>query len=175
MNYQTNRNGCSCGNQNRCGSCPYGRTPWGTREACSCGRRPWNTRSNCNSCNEARTGCPCTANTTWRNRGEGCNCPNARTSTCPCENAVRSGCSCGSTREARNSCSCGDGRSRDGDCDTDCNHGAENTGILDGKSLAMVYSPYQNFESLYDPRQGLCNGTIFYGLHKPFYGDGRNC
>ncbi|MBE6713069.1 MAG: spore coat associated protein CotJA [Ruminococcaceae bacterium] len=39
----------------------------------------------------------------------------------------------------------------------------------------MVYSPYQNFDSVYDPRQGLCNGTIFSGLDKPFYGDGRGC
>ncbi|MBQ3074449.1 MAG: spore coat associated protein CotJA [Clostridia bacterium] len=39
----------------------------------------------------------------------------------------------------------------------------------------MVYSPYQSFDSLYDPRQGLCNGTIFTGLDKPFYGDRRGC
>ncbi|MBR5295844.1 MAG: spore coat associated protein CotJA [Clostridia bacterium] len=37
----------------------------------------------------------------------------------------------------------------------------------------MVYSPYQNYEELYDPREGLCNGTIFCKLNKPFYGDRR--
>ena len=42
-------------------------------------------------------------------------------------------------------------------------------------ALAMVYSPYQKFDSLYDPRQGLCNGTIFGELNKPFHGDGRGC
>lgn len=192
MNHQTNRNGCSCGNESRTGTCPYGRTPWGTRETCSCGRRPWNTRSNCNSCGEARTSCSCgaartscpgTASTTWRNRGEGCPCPASgtdacscgntpRTGSCGCNNAARTGsCGCNGTRETRSTCSCE--AARDGNCDEDCSHGAANTGVLDGKSLAMVYSPYQNFESLYDPRQGLCNGTIFTGLDKPFYGDGR--
>ena len=196
LNYQTNRNGCNCGNESRTGTCPYGRTPWGTRETCcNCGRRPWNTRSCCASTSEARNSCPCTASTTWRNRGENCTCQgtartgscgcqgtarttdcscgtNARINSCPSASEVRTNC-CGTARETRSTCSCGN--TREGDCDEDCNHGAANTGVLDGKSLAMVYSPYQNFDTLYDPRQGLCNGTIFGSLNKPFRGDGRGC
>jgi hypothetical protein len=37
----------------------------------------------------------------------------------------------------------------------------------------MVYSPHQEFHELYDPRQGLCNGTVFCELNKPFLGYGR--
>ena len=44
-------------------------------------------------------------------------------------------------------------------------------GAPGGRSLAMVYSPYQSFEDLYTPKEGLCNGTIFQLLDKPFYGD----
>lgn len=172
LNYQTNRNNCSCTGESRCNSCPYGRTPWGTREGGTCNRRPWNTRSGC-GCSQAprSSSCPCTANTTWKNRGEGCSCGTSRTVS-PCTGTARTDCACtGTDRTA----SCPLSNAREGECDTDCNHGAINTGILDGKSLAMVYSPYQRFDSLYDPRQGLCNGTIFGELNKPFYGDGRGC
>lgn len=174
MNYQTNRNNCSCAGESRSSTCPYGRTPWGSRECGTCNRRPWNTRSDCGSSQASRNAsCPCTANTTWKNRGANCSCNAARFTSCPCANAARDG-NCTCTNATRNaSCSCAE--SRDGDCDSDCNRGAVNTGILDGKSLAMVYSPYQKFDSLYDPRQGLCNGTIFGELNKPFHGDGRGC
>lgn len=43
------------------------------------------------------------------------------------------------------------------------------------KSLAMVYAPHQNFTDLYDPRQGLCNGTVFSELNKPFLAYRRGC
>ena len=42
-----------------------------------------------------------------------------------------------------------------------------------GPSLAMVYAPEQDFSQLYDVRQGLCKGTIFMELDKPFLGSGR--
>jgi len=158
LNHQNNRQGCN----NSCSSCPYGRTPWGTREArnCgNCGRRPWNERSAC-GCTQTRSNCPCDASTTWRNRASSCSCPQARSS-----------CSCATPSPAA---SCSEAK-RNGDCDEPCNHGAVDTGLLHGKSLAMVYSPYQSFDSLYDPRQGLCNGTIFGELNKPFHGDGRGC
>ncbi len=44
---------------------------------------------------------------------------------------------------------------------------------LAGASLAMVYSPEQAFEKLYEPDEGLGRGTIFTALDKPFFGDGR--
>ena len=46
---------------------------------------------------------------------------------------------------------------------------------LSGASLAMVYSPEQAFEMLYEPDEGLVHGTIFQALDKPFFGDGRKC
>ncbi len=43
---------------------------------------------------------------------------------------------------------------------------------LAGRSLAMVYAPCQEFESLYTPEQGLCRGTLFADLDKPFLAGG---
>ena len=43
---------------------------------------------------------------------------------------------------------------------------------LSGRSLAMVYSPCQEFEDLYDHTEGLKRGTIFRVLDKPFTGKG---
>lgn len=37
----------------------------------------------------------------------------------------------------------------------------------DGISLAMVYSPAQEFDDLYDAEEGLYRGTIFVKLDKP--------
>ena len=44
---------------------------------------------------------------------------------------------------------------------------------LTGKSLAMVYSPCQSFQGLHTPEEGLCRGTVFMELEKPFYGARR--
>lgn len=46
-------------------------------------------------------------------------------------------------------------------------------GCLSGRSLAMVYSPCQEFEGIYEPQEGLMAGTIFRELEKPFYGARR--
>ena len=46
-------------------------------------------------------------------------------------------------------------------------------GCLSGRSLAMVYSPCQEFEGIYEPTAGLMAGTIFRELEKPFYGARR--
>ena len=43
--------------------------------------------------------------------------------------------------------------------------------VLAGKSLAMVYSPCQAFEALYEPDEALFRGTVFRQLEKPFMGD----
>ena len=42
-----------------------------------------------------------------------------------------------------------------------------------GKSLAMVYSPYQHFGELYEQGEALCRGTVFRELDKPFLAAGR--
>ncbi len=35
-------------------------------------------------------------------------------------------------------------------------------------SLAMVYSPFQEFENLYEPEEALSKGTLFADLYLPF-------
>ena len=43
------------------------------------------------------------------------------------------------------------------------------------KPLAMFYSPYQSFDSLFDYSSALCKGTIFRELDKPFLSKGCGC
>lgn len=54
----------------------------------------------------------------------------------------------------------------------DCTSGND---PLYGRSLAMVYSPVQGFDDLYEPEEGLLHGTIFVRLDKPFLAGGRMC
>lgn len=42
----------------------------------------------------------------------------------------------------------------------------------EGVALAMVYSPYQHWQGVYDEDKGLSRGTIFAELDKPFEGSG---
>ena len=44
---------------------------------------------------------------------------------------------------------------------------------LGGMSLAMVYSPCQSFEKLYEPTEALRCGTLFCKLYMPFTGNRR--
>ncbi len=44
---------------------------------------------------------------------------------------------------------------------------------LAGMSLAMVYSPRQEFDGLYPVEEALCHGTLFAALDKPFWGARR--
>ena len=53
--------------------------------------------------------------------------------------------------------------------------GAVGVDCLHGMSLAMVYSPCQEFEDLYDHTEGLRRGTIFRQLDKPFTGRRGGC
>ena len=55
------------------------------------------------------------------------------------------------------------------------NGGAVGIDCLRGMSLAMVYSPCQEFEDLYDHTEGLRRGTIFRQLDKPFTGRRGGC
>ena len=85
----------------------------------------------------------------------------------------------GSSRCRRGSCGCGctDNGDRDTRGDSACTEGIGTSGNdpLKGASLAMVYSPEQAFEGLYEPDEALVRGTVFIALEKPFYGDGRKC
>ena len=49
---------------------------------------------------------------------------------------------------------------------------SENIRTISDYVLAMAYVPWQEWGSLYDPRQGFCCGTIFEDLNKPFQGTG---
>ena len=42
--------------------------------------------------------------------------------------------------------------------------------LISAPSLAMVYSPHQEFDELYDHATALCRGTLFTELDKPFFG-----
>ena len=105
--------------------------------------------------------------------GCGCVCGNSHESRENSENSRMSGCGCGISRESRenggnsrsNGCGCGNSSS---DMDNDCRNSC-----LRGNSLAMVYSPCQRFENIYDTTEGLCRGTIFRDLDKPFWGGRR--
>ena len=46
---------------------------------------------------------------------------------------------------------------------------------LSGYPLAMVYSPFQEFEDIYDCDVALTRGTIFKKLDFPFYGSSCDC
>ena len=39
--------------------------------------------------------------------------------------------------------------------------------------VAMAYVPYQNARKLYSPEQGICTGTMFPELNKPFDPEGK--
>lgn len=44
--------------------------------------------------------------------------------------------------------------------------------MKDRKSLAMAYVPWQEWSNLYQPDEGMENGTIFRDLNMPFTGKG---
>jgi hypothetical protein len=44
--------------------------------------------------------------------------------------------------------------------------------LPEGLSLAMVYSPRQRFEDLFEPSEALRRGTLFCRLDMPFIGRG---
>ena len=79
----------------------------------------------------------------------------------------------------------GDCHDKHHDCDDvrksscGCNEDAHRSWGLHGYPLAMVYSPVQEWRSLYDNELGLARGTIFKELELPFRGmwndEGGSC
>lgn len=127
--------------------------PSNVSEACTCGRS--------GSCNRS-CGCENAAERITENNGCGCN---RRTD----ENARRNnGCGCGCPNQMPRR------EENENSCETPCEtHNAE----FDF-SLAMVYSPSQEFQNLYCEEEALMTGTIFRELDKHFYGPkchGGNC
>ena len=56
-------------------------------------------------------------------------------------------------------------------CESETVANGEN--CLRGRSLAMVYSPCQDFVNVYEPMAALSRGTLFAELDKPFCAGGR--
>ena len=77
----------------------------------------------------------------------------------------------GGMRACRRRCLSGPApEARNEGCDDSC---TSDKRPLTGYPLAMVYSPEQVFENLYEPEDGLSRGTVFAALEMPFEGDGR--
>lgn len=51
------------------------------------------------------------------------------------------------------------------------NHGHRHSGV-DSMPVAMQYVPWQHWNQIYNPEEGLKCGTIFPELNKPFRGKG---
>lgn len=102
-------------------------------------------------------------------RGNG-NCRGNRGCSCGmgnCDN-MQTSCSCGSMPDSSNTCGMSQSEIANqcqndsaGDCCTD---------PLYGMPLAMGYVPWQQWNKIYDPCDGLANGTIFPELNLQFYG-----
>lgn len=143
----------------------------GDEQGCGCGNNDDNMRSrersSCSSCDNERS--------TRNIERSGCGCSNNDNDTRSNERSPYSG--YGRNRSMRSSCGCGSddnmrsrertARNVDGNgcgCDSD-DYNAEFN-----HSLAMVYSPYQEWQNLYCEEDGMNAGTIFRELDKSFYG-----
>ena len=166
MNYNKS---CCLGASNRTayqnsafsGGCPSSRT---TEQNCTARQGSSWQRRNFTNCSESawqrRSACGCGENGISPAASPRCSCSNRnlmepQSASCPCKNSVdeQSASPCSFRREAEPGSTCGSVSSK--------------------RSLAMVYAPNQCFTDLYDPRQGLCNGTVFSELNKPFLAYGR--
>lgn len=106
--------------------------------------------------------------------GCGCgngNCGNGSCGNCGCGGTGNGGCGCGGNgtdgNGMRGNGTTGrNGMSGNGDGDDTVSWG------LYGYPLAMVYAPVQCFGELYEPDEGLSQGTIFRQLDLPFTGKG---
>ena len=121
----------------------------------------------------ARTDCGC--GNTWRTPRTDCGCGNVQITARNLESTAKFEELSGNREEkaAASSCSSEYETKAKSECSCSCSLGIANDGILNGMSLASVYSPFQEFHQLYDPREGLCRGTVFCELNKPFCAYGR--
>ena len=146
----------------------------GNQKSCGCAQNYGNRLSSCNEAIAAEKNSVC-PRSPWNRRICGC-ADNVTPQPFSCRNANHSGNAsfqngCDTTWRNRD-LRCADAATPRTQCHR-CAQGAPYSACLSDKSLAMVYSPHQKFENLYDPRQGLCNGTVFCDLNKPFLGGGR--
>lgn len=78
----------------------------------------------------------------------------------------------GGVRSCRRRCGSANAQAPDNGCPEN-GHCVSGHDALAGHPLAMVYSPEQAFDDLYEPDEGLARGTVFVALEFPFEGDGR--
>lgn len=84
-------------------------------------------------------------------------------------------------RYSEQDCSCQRNRSMNRSVEPQCEydsmmknrrvHGHKHAGV-DSMTVAMQYVPWQHWDQIYCPEEGLQYGTIFPELNKPFYGRG---
>ena len=144
-----------CGNTTACGNS----TSSASSRSGGCGCS--GTRGNSTSSASSRSGgCGCSGTC-----GNSTSSASSRSGGCGCSGTCGNSTSSASSRSGSCGCSCGNSRSNTNDgCRNSC---------LRGSSLAMVYSPYQEFDNLYGTSEGLCRGTLFRDLDKPFCGGRR--
>ncbi len=78
----------------------------------------------------------------------------------------------GGVRSCRRRCASSDALPEQEGCHG-AGHCVSGNDPLAGRPLAMVYSPEQAFDDLFEPDEGLARGTVFAALEFPFEGDGR--
>ena len=148
MQHHSNNQGCGCGERSRestsCPMCGENRPMYGEdrsmRNEQPIRYRTRNTENAENNMEHGSCGCSERSND-MRSREH---------SSCPMCNRMRS-----EENEKRDECRC----DNDDTVNADFNY-----------SLAMVYSPQQEWQNLYCEEEGMMAGTIFKELDKPFYG-----
>ena len=128
----------------------------------------------------------------------GCGCHGSERSSGMQRDSERTGCGCGcrdgeyasAARQTRQSCSCGRSRSQiqsrqeiqqneNCPCQEDSCVSGKSMPTLQGLSLAMVYSPHQEWNGILEPEEALAKGTLFSGLVFPWHPsrchEGRDC
>nr|WP_243108416.1 spore coat associated protein CotJA [Maliibacterium massiliense] len=148
---------CGCAGNN-CGIEPYAATDCGCTEAanaCDCGYA----NNTCN-CSCAGNNCGIEPYEATNYAANNCGCTN---NTCGCMSNA-----CGCTGTASN-CGCANNTCGVSTPGNGCGACARACGVHSCMpALAMSYVPDQEFRGLYDSAQGLCRGTIFAELDKPF-------
>ena len=112
----------------------------------------------------------------------GCGCQHRNPVSSPCRGSEPAGCGCREAgaggRPEKQPCSCSRNRNqiqsrRESQQNEPCPETACISGkgvpTLQGLSLAMVYSPNQDWEGILEPEEALMNGTLFSGLLFPWY------
>lgn len=64
----------------------------------------------------------------------------------------------------------GENEGENGSCNGSGNNNCRMPSFGNNVALAIVYSPDHAFDGMYEPEEGLIEGTMFMALNKPFMG-----